>query len=110
MINKAPLNFKNRDFLDKRVFFNHQGCWYIYITSVPDEVKPATKLNERGKSVVGCFKIEKTKDGTGVRMMACLQTDLKIGFGLSMVASLLPKSMNEWGDKIRKHLQSKKSK
>jgi hypothetical protein len=38
IVNKAPLNFKNRDFLDKRVFFKHNGVYYIYITSVPDDV------------------------------------------------------------------------
>lgn len=38
IVNKAPLNFKNRDFLDKRVFFKNKGVYYIYITSVPDEV------------------------------------------------------------------------
>lgn len=39
VVSKAPLNFKNRDFLDKRIFFKHQGTYYIYITSVPDQVK-----------------------------------------------------------------------
>eukprot|EP00347_Sterkiella_histriomuscorum_P010811 403374833 len=106
VVSKAPMNFKNRDFIEKRIYFKHDGCHYIYITAVPDSIKPATKVNERAKSVVGCFKIEKSSDGKGVRMLACLQTDLKIGFGLSMVAALLPKAMNEWGDKIRKFLLS----
>lgn len=109
VVSKAPLNFKNRDFIEKRIYFKWEGCYYIYITAVPDDVKPPTKVNERAKSVVGCFKIENINKngggiGGGVRMMACLQTDLKIGFGLSMVASLLPKAMNDWGDKIRKFL------
>lgn len=43
IVSKAPLNFKNRDFIDKRIYFKHQGIYYIYITSVPDEVKPQTK-------------------------------------------------------------------
>jgi hypothetical protein len=28
----------------------------------------------------------------------------QIGFGMNMVAALLPKAMNEWGEKIRKFL------
>ena len=39
VVNKAALNFKNRDFIDKRVFFKHQGVYYIYISSTPDEVR-----------------------------------------------------------------------
>lgn len=38
IVNKAPLNFKNRDFLDKRVFFKHNGVYYLYITFAPDNV------------------------------------------------------------------------
>ena len=70
IVNKAPLNFKNRDFLDKRVFFKHNGSYYIYISSVPDDIQPAGKDVVRAKSVVGCLKIEKTEDGTGVRFFA----------------------------------------
>ena len=36
--NKAALNFKNRDFIEKRVYFKENGVYYIYITFVPDEV------------------------------------------------------------------------
>ena len=43
MINKAPLNFKNRDFIEKRIFFKHNDTYYIYITFVPDEIYPPTK-------------------------------------------------------------------
>ncbi|CDW80080.1 UNKNOWN [Stylonychia lemnae] len=110
VVSKAPLNFKNRDFLDKRIFFKHEGAYYIYITSAPDSVKPPTNQNQRAKSVVGCFKIMQTPDKKGVKMMGALQTDLKIGFGLNMVAALLPKAMNEWGDKIRKFLLTNDSK
>lgn len=35
---KSPMNFKNREFLDKRIFFKEQGVYYIYITFAPDKV------------------------------------------------------------------------
>jgi hypothetical protein len=38
VINKAPLNFKSREFIDKRIFFKHNGVYYIYMTFVPDSV------------------------------------------------------------------------
>ena len=38
VVNKAALNFKNRDFIDKRLFFKHEGAYYIYISACPDEV------------------------------------------------------------------------
>lgn len=71
LVNKAPLNFKNRDFLDKRIFFKHQGAYYIYITSVPDQVQPATKDLVRSKSIVGSLKIYKTNEGP-IKLFACL--------------------------------------
>lgn len=39
LINKAPLNFKNRDFLDKRVYFKNEGIYYVYISQAPDSVR-----------------------------------------------------------------------
>lgn len=35
---KSPLNFKNRDFIEKRIFFKENGTYYIYLTFIPDEV------------------------------------------------------------------------
>lgn len=65
-----------------------------------------TKDVVRARSVLGCLKVGKTEDGTGVKFFACQQTDLKIGFGLNMVAALLPKAMSEWSEKIRNYLKS----
>lgn len=38
------MNFKNRDFLEKRIFFKHNGAYYIYLTFIPDEVSKGIQL------------------------------------------------------------------
>ena len=42
VISKGKMNFKNRDFLEKRVHFEHEGAFYIYISFVPDNVRNIT--------------------------------------------------------------------
>lgn len=38
VINKAPMNFKNREFIDKRISFKYKGVYYIYLSFIPDSV------------------------------------------------------------------------
>jgi hypothetical protein len=38
IINKAPMSFQSRDFLDKRICFKHNGSYYMYISFAPDTV------------------------------------------------------------------------
>lgn len=71
VISKGKMNFKNRDFLEKRVHFEREGVFYIYISFVPDHIKPAPKDNQRAKSIFGVFKIEAIKGGKGGVRMQC---------------------------------------
>lgn len=36
-LNKAPLNFQNRDFLDKQIKFSNDGKFYCYYSSIPND-------------------------------------------------------------------------
>ncbi len=85
IVTKSPLSYKNRDFIDKRIYFKHQGVYYIYINFVSDDIKLPSKDCERAKSVMGCFKISKTEDGR-VRMMAQSQTDLKVRLLICLIS------------------------
>jgi hypothetical protein len=40
VVNKAPFNFKSRDFIEKKISFSYKGDYYIYLTFVPDKVLP----------------------------------------------------------------------
>ena len=59
VVNKAPLNFKSRDFVEKKICFSYKGAYYIYLTYVPDKNLPPQKAYQRARSVFGYFKIEK---------------------------------------------------
>ena len=48
MINKTPISLiKSRDSVEKRFKFTHNGATYIYCSSVPDDIVPASKDMER---------------------------------------------------------------
>lgn len=38
VVNRGKLNFKNRDFVEKRISFESNGIHYIYISYVDDQV------------------------------------------------------------------------
>ena len=70
IVNKAPTSrVSNRDFIEKRVLFTEaEGTTYIYITFTPDTILPPAAGVERGRSIIGCFKL--WKEASGVKMIA----------------------------------------
>lgn len=55
-LNKSPLNFSNRDFVDKQIVFSHdKKIVYSYFSFVPNchEVKPLQDKVERAKTIIG---------------------------------------------------------
>ena len=67
VVNKAPLNFKCRDFVEKRLSFSYKGAFYIYVTYVPDKVHVAKKSYQRARCLYGYYKIEKDPKSSGVK-------------------------------------------
>jgi hypothetical protein len=51
------MNFKSRDFLDKRIYFKHDDTYYIYCSEVPNTLKAPEKEFERGSTAMALFKI-----------------------------------------------------
>lgn len=98
-INKAPLNFKSRDFLDKRIYFKHADAFYIYVSDVPDTVKGKEKEYERGQTVFSLFEIKYDKERDCVNLWSASSVDVRVSFGLKMLTDLLPGSMEKWGQK-----------
>lgn len=54
-MNKSPLNFANRDFLEKQIKFCSEGVFYCYYSFVPNgkEIKPVPDKVERAYTYVG---------------------------------------------------------
>ena len=54
-VNKAPLNFKNMDFVDKQIKFSHEGKFYCYYSSVPNDldIKALPEKVVRAKTFIG---------------------------------------------------------
>ena len=59
-MNKSPLNFANRDFVDKQIVFSHdKKVVYGYFSCVPNcsELTPVPEKVERAKTIFGIQKI-----------------------------------------------------
>jgi len=54
---------KNREFLEKKMIFNHDGKVYVYFSSIPDEYKASDKQFVRIYNVAGFLTFEKMSDG-----------------------------------------------
>jgi hypothetical protein len=66
--NKSPLNFSNRDFVDKQVKFRHEECVYLFFSHLPPdrsiEVFPKPAKVERAETLIGVQKFERMADGS----------------------------------------------
>jgi len=54
-LNKSPLNFANRDFVDKQIAFADNGKFYSYYSNIPNdtEIKEIPAKVERAKTLIG---------------------------------------------------------
>ena len=91
IINETPLKFiKNRDMVDKRFKFNHNGSTYVYCSSVPDEIVPVDKLMERLNLIMTICKYtfgSTLSGGKFINVELIGQTDFNLGSG-AMAKSL----------------------
>lgn len=71
-LNKSPLNFANRDFVDKQVAFSSKGKFYSYYSSIPNdtEIKEVPQKVERASTLIGIQRMERRpEDGKIVYTM-----------------------------------------
>jgi len=66
-----------RDFLEKKLKFMHEGKWFIYFSSIPDEIQPVEAKITRATTIVGFNVFERLEDGR-VRFTALNQTDFNV--------------------------------
>jgi hypothetical protein len=54
-MNKSPLNFANRDFVDKHLKFSSDGKFYCYYTCIPNdtEFKELPPKVDRAQTIIG---------------------------------------------------------
>ena len=85
-----------REFIDKKIFFtsaeNENEDIYIWVTSVPNELYPASNEYVRSDTLQGIVKIGKRKfPERGCYMHVVLQSDVKVNSWMVKLAlPLLP--------------------
>jgi len=79
IVNESPLSIiQNRDILEKKFRFSHDGAQYYFVSSVPSEIQPTAENMTRMELVfvISKFSIETAPDGNKTMVMECLmQTD-----------------------------------
>ena len=79
--NKSAVKLINqRDFLEKKLKFTHQGKIFIFFTSIPDTFRPAEGKITRAYSIMGFHIFERLEDGR-LKFTGLAQTDINIGTG-----------------------------
>ena len=117
LVNESPLSIiQNRDILEKRFHFTHDGAYYFYSSSIPSEIKPVAKNMTRMELVfvISKFSIETSNDGVkSLVNEISMQTDFCLGQGFSakatkaVVLSAIPGQLHNLKTCLDKHLNKK---
>eukprot|EP00347_Sterkiella_histriomuscorum_P003152 403365394 len=107
-LNKSPLNFSNRDFMDKQIKFSDKDTVYCYYSSLPSDeqqtIKPIPPKVERAQTILGYQKLHRrTEDGKIVYQMI-MQCDLKMKITPKLIGMFLPNGLQDWARKCNKYL------
>jgi hypothetical protein len=101
-LNKSPLNFANRDFVDKHIKFSSDGVFYCYYSACADciSIYPVPPKVERAKTLFAMQKMERRKSDGKIIYTMYMQADLNMKSTSKLVAMFLPAGMQEWLKKI----------
>ena len=93
---------QSRDFLEKKIFFKHDGAYYIFFSSIPDSFRPNEKNVSRAYTVTG-FHVWKEEDGK-ILYNALNQNDFNLQgaakLGAAMAIKQIPKTVQAWMEKL----------
>jgi hypothetical protein len=103
-VTKGNFILSERETIEKHVSFEHDGTYYHYSSSVPDELTPIDEKVVRVANYFSCVIITNNTDNFGFEMYS--QTDMKIKFPPAMMKSMLPKKMKEFQDNLIKSINA----
>jgi hypothetical protein len=63
LVNRSLFGASKREFIDKKVYFEEDGCIYMWVTSCPDEIYECLPPHIRSYSLVGVNKIGRNTQG-----------------------------------------------
>jgi len=96
-MNKSPLNFSNRDFVDKQIKFSHKGDIYCYYTSIPEDqqkkIREIPPKVERAKTIIGIQKLERRHSDGMIKYTMLMQCDLKMKITPKLISMFLPSGL-----------------
>lgn len=106
--NKAQYSFNSRDFYEKGFAFYHNGKFYRYTTSVPDEesfsMKPLPEVTERASTIIYYGIVERDPSNNNkIKLQSNCQCDFKITVPSFMLTQFLPSSTKSWYSSIQKY-------
>lgn len=103
-VTKGNFIISERETIDKHVTFEHDGVYYHYSSSIPDELTPIDEKIVRVMNYFSCVIIKEDTDSFGFEMYS--QTDMKIKIPPAMMKGMLPKKMKEFQDNLIKSINS----
>ena len=103
-VTKGNFIISERETIEKHVSFEHDGTYYHYSSSVPDELTPIDEKVVRVANYFSCVIITDNTDNFGFEMYS--QTDMKIKLPPAMMKSMLPKKMKEFQDNLIKSINA----
>jgi hypothetical protein len=76
---------KTRDFVDKYIFFRNENKDYIYVSSVPDEIKDIESQVTRSYTIVEFMVFERIEDGR-TKFTRVMQKNYNFSAKMQMIA------------------------
>ncbi|CDW87198.1 UNKNOWN [Stylonychia lemnae] len=107
-LNKSPLNFSNRDFLDKQIKFRDRNNFYCYYSTIPletqNQIKPIPPKVERAQTIFGLQKLSRRPQDGKIEYVMIMQCDLKMKITPKLIGMFLPAGLQEWARKCNKYI------
>lgn len=109
---KKQYSFQSRDFVEKGFNFYHNGKFYRYSTSLPEELglarTPVPADTTRGFTYYNFAIVERNPKDGKIYSRSCTQCDFKTQIPAFMINSFLPNSTKAWYANLTKYYMKNK--
>ena len=104
---RTKLQFKARDFFEKKVLFVEDGKSYCYFsTSASQAEMPNKEGVDRAETLFGIQKIERRQEDGKIILRLLMLCDYKLPLSNSILKTFAPAGVKDWALKFTEYLKN----
>lgn len=102
---RSKLQFKARDFFEKKVIFVDNDKLYCYLSTATSQEMPNKEGLERAETIFGIQKIERRPEDDKIILRLLMLADYKLPLSNSILKTFVPAGVKDWAQKFMNHLK-----